>query len=108
MYVYKSTAESRVTNAVLRAISLAAQDHAVDEGGKAPVSPCEPLCAILLRKPSVYPLSPVKANMGHLYEKLKNAMKSGLEQRCGGNFLAIFVGTGLGEKLNFSGRFFEW
>jgi len=46
--------------------------------------------------------------MGHLYEKLKNAMKSGLEQRCGGNFLAIFVGTGLGEKLNFSGRFFEW
>ena len=73
-----------------------------------PVSPCEPLCAILLRKPSVYPLSPVKANMGHLYEKLKNAMKSGLEQRCGGNFLAIFVGTGLGEKLNFSGRFFEW
>ena len=72
------------------------------------VSPCEPLCAILLRKPSVYPLSPVKANVGHLYEKLKNAMKSGLEQRCGGNFLAIFVGTGLGEKLNFSGRFFEW
>ena len=73
-----------------------------------PVSACKPLCAILLRKPSVYPLSPVKANMGHLYEKLKNAMKSGLEQRCGGNFLAIFVGTGLGEKLNFSGRFFEW
>ena len=66
MYVYKSTAESRVTNAVLRAISLAAQDHAVDEGGKAPVSPCKPLCAILLAKPSVYPLSPVKADVGHL------------------------------------------
>ena len=66
MYVYKSTAESRVTNAVLRAISLAAQDHAVDEGGKAPVSPCKPLCAILFRKPSVYPLSPVKANVGRL------------------------------------------
>ena len=31
-----------------------------------PVSPCEPLCAILLRKPSVYPLSPVKANVGRL------------------------------------------
>ena len=30
----------------------------------APVSPCEPLCAILLRKPSVYPLSLVKANVG--------------------------------------------
>ena len=31
-----------------------------------PVSPCEPLCAILLRKPSVYPLSPAKANVGRL------------------------------------------
>ena len=36
------------------AISLAAQDRAVAEGGKARVSPCEPLCAILLRKASVY------------------------------------------------------
>ena len=25
------------------------------EGGKAPVSPCEPLCAIFLGKPSVLP-----------------------------------------------------
>ena len=31
-----------------------------------PVSACEPLCAILLRKPSVYPLSLVKANVGRL------------------------------------------
>ena len=31
-----------------------------------PVSPCEPLCAILLRKPSVYPLSPAKANVCRL------------------------------------------
>ena len=31
-----------------------------------PVSPCGPLCAILLRKPSVYPLSPAKANVGRL------------------------------------------
>ena len=75
---------------------------------KAPVSPCEPLCAILLRKASVYPLSPVKANVGHLYEKLKTGMKSGLKQRCGGNFLAIFAGTVLDEKPNFTGRFFEW
>mgnify|MGYP001375491360 FL=1 len=73
-----------------------------------PVSACKPLCAIFLREPSVYPLSPVKANVGRLWEKLKSAMKSGLEQRCGDNFLAIFVGTGLGEKLNFLGRFFEW
>ena len=33
---------------------------------KAPVSPCEPLCAIFLREPSVCPLSLVKANVGRL------------------------------------------
>ena len=73
-----------------------------------PVSPCVPLCAIFLREPSVYPLSPVKADVGRLCEKLKIGMKSGLEQRCGGNFLEIFAGTVLGEKLNFTGGFFEW
>ena len=41
-----------------------------------PVSPCKPLCAILLRKPSVYPISGVKANVGRLCEKLENAMKA--------------------------------
>ena len=116
MYVYKSMAESRVTNAhhiinsaliescspagprrrrkrthaigvhplppafLLVTISLAAQSPAVAKGGKAPVSACEPLCAILLRKPSVYPLLLVKANMGHLCEKLKNGMKNDLRQ----------------------------
>ena len=69
---------------------------------EAPVSACEPLCAIFLRKPGVYPLSLVKANMGRLCEKLKDAMKSGLEQRCAGNFLAIFAGTVLSEKSNFT------
>ena len=34
--------------------------------------------------------------------EVENAMKNGLEQRCGGNFLAIFAGTVLGEKPNFS------
>ena len=57
----------------------------------APVSACKPLCAILLAKVSVYPLLLVKANVGRLCEKLKNALKSGLEQRCNSNFLAIFV-----------------
>ena len=71
------------------------------------VSPCEPLCAIFLREPSVCPLSLVKANVGRLCEKLKNAIRSGLGQRCGGNFLAIFAGTVLDEKPNFTGRFFE-
>ena len=71
------------------------------------VSACEPLCAIFLRKASVYPLSPAKANVGHLCEKLKSGMKSGWGQRCDGNFLAIFAGTVLGEKPNFTGGFFE-
>ena len=75
---------------------------------KAPVSACKRLCAIFLRKPSVYPLSGVKANVGHLCEKLKNGMRSGLEQHCGGNFLAIFAGTILDGKSNFTGEFFEW
>ena len=72
-----------------------------------PVSACKQLCAIFLRKPSVLPAFGVKANVGHLWEKLKNAMKSGLKQRCNGNFLAIFVEVDLGEKPNFTGRFFE-
>ena len=107
MYVYKSAAESGVTNTAYRVISLVAQDHAVAEGGEAPVSACKPLCAILLRKPSVYPLSPVKANVGHLCEKLKNGMRSSLEQRCDGNFLAIFAGVFIGEKPNFISWIFE-
>ena len=41
------------------------------------VPPCEPLCAILLAKVSMYALSPVKANVGRLCEKLKSEMKSG-------------------------------
>ena len=55
----------------------------------------------------MYPLLPVKANVGHLREKLKDAMKSGLEQHRGGNFLAIFAEMSIGEKPNFTGRFFE-
>ena len=93
MYVYKSTVESGVANAAFRAILLAAQSHAVPAEGKAPVS-------------AVYPFSPVKANVGHLWEKLKNAMKSGLEQSCDGNFLTIFTGTVLDEKPNYLSRIF--
>ena len=47
MYVYKSTVESGVANAAFRAILLAAQSHAVPAEGKARVSPCEPLRAVL-------------------------------------------------------------
>ena len=72
-----------------------------------PVSACGPLCAILLAKVSVYPLLLVKANVGRLCEKLKNALKSGLEQRCNSNFLAIFAGVFIGEKPNFISWIFE-
>ena len=128
MYEYKSMAESMVTNAhhvtnsaltgsrspagplspVVLSVAIlpAAQGCAVAGGGKAPVSPCEPLCAILLAKASVYPISPVKANVDRLCEKLKNAMKSGLGQHCDGNFLEIYAGTILSEKLNFLSRIF--
>ena len=44
-------------------ISLAAQSRAVAGGGKAPVSACVPLCAIFLRKPSVYPPQPLETNV---------------------------------------------
>ena len=73
-----------------------------------PVSLCVPLCAILLAKVSVYPLLLVKANVGRLCEKLKSGMRNGWEQRCDGNFWAIFAGTVLDEKPNFTGGFFEW
>ena len=56
----------------------------------------------------MYPLSLVKANVGRLREKLKIGMKSGLKQRCGGNFLAIVAGTLLDEKPNFLSRIFGW
>ena len=42
-----------------------------------PVSACEPLCAIFLREPGVYPFLPMKAKMSRLWGKLKDAMKSG-------------------------------
>ena len=65
------------------------------------------MCDSLSRAECVHPLSGVKANVGHLWEKLKSAMKIGLGQHCDGNFLAIVAGTILSEKLNFTGRFFE-
>ena len=47
MYVYKSVAESGITDKAFGVISLVAQDRAVAEGGKTPVSACKPMCAIL-------------------------------------------------------------
>ena len=44
-----------------RAARVEGNDSAPSE--TPPLSPCEPLCAILLAKASVYPLSPAKANV---------------------------------------------
>ena len=43
-----------------------------------PVSPCKPLCAILLVKASVYPLSPAKANVSRLCECDLKPLRRGL------------------------------
>ena len=61
------------------AISPAAQSRTVAEGGKPPASPCEPLCAIFLRKPSVYPLSGLKANVAVCAGGVENRMTDALE-----------------------------
>ena len=66
------------------------------------------MCDFSQRAECVCPLSLVKANVGRLCEKLKIGIRSGLKQRCAGNFLAIVAGTILSEKLNFTGGFFEW
>ena len=79
--------------------------------GRGRECPCFAVCALVcdpLSKSEVYPLSPTKANVGRLCEKLEIGMRSGWGQRCNGNFLAIFAGTVLDEKPNFTGRFFEW
>ena len=49
---------------------------------------------------------PLKRTLRRLWEKLKDAMKSGLGRRCSGNFLVIFAGTLLDEKPNFLSRIF--
>ena len=79
--------------------------------GRGRECPCFAVCALVCdlspKAECVYPLSPVKANVGHLCEKLKNGMRSGLEQHCSGNFLAIFAGVFIGEKPNFISWIFE-
>ena len=105
MYVYKSAVES---SGITEQSHWRHKPHSGRRGGMARVSACEPLCAILLAKASVYPLSPVKVNVGRLCEKLKSETRNGLKQRCNGNFWAVFAGTLLDEKPNFTGRFFGW
>jgi hypothetical protein len=48
----------------------------------------------------------MKTNVGRLWEKLKDAMKSGLRQRCDGNFLTISGEVILSENPNLLSRIF--
>ena len=56
--------DTRPGDVRVRAVRVEGNDSAPSE--MPPVSACEPLCAIFLEEPSVYPLLPVKANVGHL------------------------------------------
>ena len=56
----------------------------------APVSPCEPLCAILLAKARVYPLSPVKTNVNRLCECDLKPLWKGLSPCRMGRTFSVF------------------
>ena len=47
-----------------------------------------------------------ESERGPFVREVENAMRNGWEQRCDGNFLAIFAGTVLDEKSNFLSRIF--
>ena len=51
----------------------------------------------------MYPFSSVKANVGHLWEKLKIGMRNGWEQSCGGIF-ADFFSSADGEGSQRTGK----
>ena len=92
---------------LLEAISLAVQGRAVAGGGKAPVSACEPLCARLGGRVACVPTFTRESERGPFVREVENAVRNGWEQRCDGNFLAIFAGASIGEKSNFLSRIFE-
>ena len=74
-------------------------------------APCFAVCALVCDfspKAECVPAFTRESERGPFVRKAENAMKSGLGQRCGGNFLAIFMGASIGEKPNFTGEFFEW
>ena len=108
MYVYKSVAESRLQMRRSEQFHWRHKAPLWTREGRPLFRRVSRCVRSFFKRRVVYPLSPVKANVGRLWEKLKSGMKSGLEQRCGGNFLTIFAETVLGEKPNFTGRFFEW
>ena len=70
---------------------------------------CFAVCALVcdpLSRAECVPAFACESERRPFVREVENAMKNGLEQRCNGNFLTIFAGMGLGEKPNFTGRFF--
>ena len=70
-------------------------------------APCFAVCALVCdlspRAECVYPFSSVKANVGHLWEKLKIGMRNGWGQSCGGIF-ADFFSSADGEGSQRTGK----
>ena len=73
-------------------------------------NPCFAVCALvcdLSLKAECVPAFACKSEHGPFVREVENAMRNGWEQRCDGNFLAIFAGVSIGEKSNFLSRIFE-
>ena len=79
--------------------------------GRGREGPCFGVCAVVCDfSPKAECVSTFarESERGPFVGKVENAIRSGLEQRCGGNFLAIFAEMSIGEKPNFTGSFFGW
>ena len=75
---------------LLGAISLAVKSRSVFAEGKAPVSPCKPLCAIFLRKPSVLDLAR-EIKRGPFVREVENRNEKRLVDKIyGGSFTDFF------------------
>ena len=78
--------------------------------GRGRECPCFAVCALvcdLFPKAECVPAFARKSERGPFVREVENAMRNGWEQRCDGNFLAIFAGVSIGEKSNFLSRIFE-
>ena len=74
--------------------------------GRGRESPCFAVCDSSPKAECV-PAFACKSERGPFVREVENAMRNGWEQRCDGNFLAIFAGVSIGEKSNFLSRIFE-
>ena len=72
--------------------------------GRGREGPCFGVCALVCDfspKAECVPAFTRESERGPFVREVENAMRNGWEQRCDGNFLAIFAGVSIGEKSNF-------